>query len=172
MKTSVAITLIVVGALLVAAPILSDYSHRAQVAAALNHSATSSVSLQPVLSEEYRFGCWLVGGAMMRQRSSFPPAQSAGRKRKSERRSQREGGIEPEARLEFSRWRTPPGADPRRSRAEGAEELLLCRDRDTSVCGSGPHGMKCEEAGPRYKGGDTFRFDCPASFNLSRASLP
>ena len=65
MKTPVAITLIITGSLLIAAPIIADFVERAQVAAALGKPGVTSVNLQPTLSSEYRFGCWFVGCAMI-----------------------------------------------------------------------------------------------------------
>lgn len=65
MKTPVAITLVIMGGLLVAFPILSDYLHRAQTVEALNAIESGSISLQSTLSTEYRFGCWLLGAGMI-----------------------------------------------------------------------------------------------------------
>jgi hypothetical protein len=65
MKTPVAITLIIVGGMLVAAPIVSDYLERAQIAAVMGKPGVSSVNLQPTLSSEYRLGCWILGSAMV-----------------------------------------------------------------------------------------------------------
>ena len=65
MKIPVAVTLIIAGALLVAAPIIADYSHRAQVASVMGKPGVSSVSIGPELSEAYRFGCWFTGSVMV-----------------------------------------------------------------------------------------------------------
>ena len=61
MKTPIAVSLVVVGGLLIVAPIVSDYLQRAQVARALAQPGVQSISLEPNLSTDYRFGCWLVG---------------------------------------------------------------------------------------------------------------
>ena len=78
MKTSVAITLIIVGGLLVAAPIASDYLQRAQLLAALGKAGVTSVNLQPILSEQYRLGCWSVGAAMVAAAVCFSRRSSGG----------------------------------------------------------------------------------------------
>lgn len=65
MKTPVTITIIIVGGLILVAPLLSDHFQRAQIVAAMERPGVTSVQLQPTLSEEYRFGCWFVGGAMI-----------------------------------------------------------------------------------------------------------
>ena len=65
MKTPVAITLILIGGLLVAAPIFSDYFERQQLAAAISKPNVNEVRLGPTLSTEYRFGCWFLGGVMV-----------------------------------------------------------------------------------------------------------
>jgi len=78
MKTPVAITLIIMGGLLVAAPIISDYLQRAQVAAALGKPGVESVNLQPTLSSDYRLGCWIVGSAMVAAAVLFSRRSSGG----------------------------------------------------------------------------------------------
>ena len=65
MKSSVAITLIIAGVCLIAAPIIADYLHTAQVAAALGKTGVTSVQLHYSLSSEYRFGCWAIGSAII-----------------------------------------------------------------------------------------------------------
>lgn len=65
MKTPVTITIIIVGGLILVAPLVADYLERAQVAEAMARPGVTSVNLRPTLSEEYRLGCWLVGGAMI-----------------------------------------------------------------------------------------------------------
>lgn len=67
------------GALLIMAPIVSDHLQRSQVAAALATPGVQSVSLEPTLGGDYRFGCWLVGSLMVASavlfsRSQFNPA--------------------------------------------------------------------------------------------------
>ena len=78
MKTPVAITLIIVGGLLVAAPIVSDYLQRAQVAETLGKSGVTSVNLEPTLSSHYRLGCWIVGSAMVAAAVVFSRRSSSG----------------------------------------------------------------------------------------------
>lgn len=65
MKTPIAVTLVIVGGLLVATPIISDFMHRQQIVAAMSKAGVTSVSLHPELSANYRFGCWSTGAAMV-----------------------------------------------------------------------------------------------------------
>jgi hypothetical protein len=65
MKASIAITLIIMGSFLIAAPILADYLQRAQVVELLRGAGAERVSLGAELSEAYRFGCWMVGALMV-----------------------------------------------------------------------------------------------------------
>jgi len=65
MKSSVAITLIVVGALLVMLPPVSDYLYTAKVAEALSRPGVTSVDLDGKMGDLYRIGCILLGAFMI-----------------------------------------------------------------------------------------------------------
>jgi hypothetical protein len=65
MKTAIAITLIIVGALLIMTPVLSDHLHESNVVALLSRDSIKQVTLTGQMSEMYRFGCWLTGSAMI-----------------------------------------------------------------------------------------------------------
>ena len=66
MKSPVAITLIIVGGLLILGPAFTDYTARAQVASILAQQKFTSLNLDPPpMSSTYRFGCWLAGSAMI-----------------------------------------------------------------------------------------------------------
>ena len=65
MKTPVAVTLIVMGALLVMTPALADYLYQRNVVALLARSSVTGVTLVGQMSELYRFGCWLTGSGMV-----------------------------------------------------------------------------------------------------------
>ena len=66
MKTPVAVTLIIVGGLLILGPLVADHLARAQVVAVMTHSSLTSVSLNPPpISSAYRFGYWFAGSVMI-----------------------------------------------------------------------------------------------------------
>jgi hypothetical protein len=67
MRYKIWITLVVCGTLLALAPPVSDYLASYQVAQVMvERKDFSSVSLgQPLMSSEYRFGCWALGAAMI-----------------------------------------------------------------------------------------------------------
>ena len=65
MKPSVAIALIVMGGLIVLAPPTSDYLYQQQVARMMTGSGSSSIVLQGLMPDIYRFGCWLTGFSMV-----------------------------------------------------------------------------------------------------------
>ena len=66
MKTPIAVTLIIVGGLLILAPPLTDYMARAQIVSTMSETQLTSVRLNPPpMSSEYRFGCYLAGCAMI-----------------------------------------------------------------------------------------------------------
>ena len=65
MKPSVAVALIVMGALLIMTPPASDYLHQRLVVSLMAKSETIRVTLQGVMTETYRFGCWIAGIAMI-----------------------------------------------------------------------------------------------------------
>lgn len=61
MKTPVAITLILVGALLILAPAISDYLYQRNLVEIIGDSNSSRVSLDGEMSGFYRFVCWASG---------------------------------------------------------------------------------------------------------------
>ena len=65
MKTSIAITLIVTGVLLVMTPALSDYWYQRNVVALLSQPAVNRVTLEGKMEDTYRLGCWFTGSAMV-----------------------------------------------------------------------------------------------------------
>lgn len=76
MKHSISITLIIVGGLLIVAPLISDHLQRQQQVTALSRPGVQSVSLQPQMSELYRFGCWLTGTVGIAAALQFARRQS------------------------------------------------------------------------------------------------
>jgi hypothetical protein len=64
MRTAVAITLIIAGVVMVAIPPLSDGWRALLMTRLMEHGATS-VNLEGRLEDLYRFGCWLLGAAMI-----------------------------------------------------------------------------------------------------------
>jgi hypothetical protein len=65
MKTPVAITLIIMGALLVMTPSLADMVYQHNVVTVITKAGVTSVSLAGQMSELYRFGCWATGSGMV-----------------------------------------------------------------------------------------------------------
>ena len=65
MKTPIAVTLIIMGALLVMTPALADFLYQLNVVALMTKSGVTSVTLAGQMSELYRFGCWLTGSGMV-----------------------------------------------------------------------------------------------------------
>lgn len=66
MKPTVAITLILVGALFIVTPPISDYMHEQSVVRLLEKPGVNNVNLSiPAMSEMYRFGCWATGVVMI-----------------------------------------------------------------------------------------------------------
>jgi hypothetical protein len=65
MKTPVAVTLIIMGGLLVMTPALSDYLYQRNVVALLSHPGVQSVNLDGKMGDLYRIGCWLTGSVMV-----------------------------------------------------------------------------------------------------------
>jgi hypothetical protein len=61
---AVAITLIVVGGILILAPIVAGYMNEAHRVQLMEKGATA-VTLPVPLSSEYTFGCWFTGTAMI-----------------------------------------------------------------------------------------------------------
>jgi len=65
MKTPIAVTLIIMGALLVMTPALADFFYQRNVIALMGRSGVTSVTLGGQMSELYRFGCWVTGSVMV-----------------------------------------------------------------------------------------------------------
>ena len=65
MKTPIAVTLIIMGALLVMTPALSDLFYQRNVVAIMARSGVTGVTLSGQMSDLYRFGCWLTGSGMV-----------------------------------------------------------------------------------------------------------
>ena len=65
MKTPIAVTLVIMGALLVMAPAISDYFYQRNLVSLMERSGVTSVTLAGQMSDLYRFGCWLTGTGMI-----------------------------------------------------------------------------------------------------------
>src|SRR4051812_39981166 len=65
MKTPVAVTLIITGALLVMTPAIADYCYQQHLVTLMSHPGVTSVNLDGKLGDVYRFGCWLTGSVMI-----------------------------------------------------------------------------------------------------------
>jgi hypothetical protein len=65
MKTPIAVALIIMGALLVMTPALSDYLFQRNTVELLSRPGVVNVSLAGQMSEIYRLGCWLTGTGMI-----------------------------------------------------------------------------------------------------------
>jgi len=65
MKASVAITLIVMGTLILLAPAVSDYLHQRQAVRLLEHPDVETVRLEGRMGRTDRLGCWAAGLAMI-----------------------------------------------------------------------------------------------------------
>jgi hypothetical protein len=69
MKTPIAVTLIIMGALLVMTPALSDYLHRQSFLALISRPGLDMATLYRDFSAQmdyhYQFGCWLTGSLMV-----------------------------------------------------------------------------------------------------------
>lgn len=65
MKTPVAITLIIIGALLVMTPVVSDYLYQRALVELMSHPGITSVNLDGKMGDLYRIGCWAMGGVMI-----------------------------------------------------------------------------------------------------------
>ena len=65
MKTPIAVTLIIMGALLVMTPAISDVFYQRNVVSLMERSGVTSVTLAGQMSDIYRFGCWLTGTGMI-----------------------------------------------------------------------------------------------------------
>jgi len=64
MNTPVAVTLIIMGGLMVMTPAVSDYFYQQNLVAVLNHGA-ASVNLDGKMGDLYRILCWSLGGGMI-----------------------------------------------------------------------------------------------------------
>ena len=64
MKQGVAITLIIMGSLLIMAPPASDHIHTQQFIRLLDNERITRVT-KDSMSTEYRFGCWISGFSMV-----------------------------------------------------------------------------------------------------------
>ena len=65
MKPAVAITLIIVGAILIALPPISDYLWRADTIRLLQKPGVSNVQLQGQMGDDYRAACFLAGAVVI-----------------------------------------------------------------------------------------------------------
>ena len=65
MKTPIAVTLIIVGGLLIMTPALAEFLYQRNVVALIATGAFDRVTLAGQMSELYRFGCWLTGSGMV-----------------------------------------------------------------------------------------------------------
>lgn len=65
MKVAVALTLIVMGTLLILTPPISDFLHQQNVVALMTKPGITNVLLLGEMKENYRFGCWLTGSGMI-----------------------------------------------------------------------------------------------------------
>lgn len=65
MKNSIAVTLIIMGTLLVMTPVLADVMYQRNVVDLMASSGVTSVTLSGQMGDRYRFGCWLTGSGMV-----------------------------------------------------------------------------------------------------------
>ena len=65
MKTPIAITLIVMGILLILTPALADFFLQRSVVSLLSKPGAEHVTLAGEMSELYRFGCWFSGSVVI-----------------------------------------------------------------------------------------------------------
>lgn len=65
MKTPIAITLIIMGTLLVMTPALSDYLYQRNIVELITSTGGERAVLVGQMTETYRFGCWLTGSCMV-----------------------------------------------------------------------------------------------------------
>lgn len=64
MKTPIAVTLIIMGALLVMLPAFSDYLYQRNIVALMSNPGITSVNLDGKMGDLYRIGCWFTGSLM------------------------------------------------------------------------------------------------------------
>jgi hypothetical protein len=79
MKSPVAVTLIIMGALLIMTPALADCLYARNLAAVMTRPEIASVNLEGKMSTLYRIGCWLAGSVMIGVAvlASAPPVNEA-----------------------------------------------------------------------------------------------
>ncbi|MES2705464.1 MAG: hypothetical protein V4726_02565 [Verrucomicrobiota bacterium] len=65
MNTPIAVTLIIMGPLLIMTPVFADFLYQRNVVELMTKTGVASASLAGEMSELYRFGCWLTGSAMV-----------------------------------------------------------------------------------------------------------
>ena len=65
MKTPVAVTLIIMGALLVMTPAIVDFFYHRNIVVLMARSGVTGVTLAGQMSAIYRCGCWLTGSGMI-----------------------------------------------------------------------------------------------------------
>jgi len=65
MKTTVAVTLIITGTLIVLAPVVSDHWFQQNLVALMSRPGITSVNLDGKMGDLYRLACWLTGSAMI-----------------------------------------------------------------------------------------------------------
>ena len=65
MKTPVAVTLIIMGSLIIITPAISDYLFQLNVVTMLTKTGAANVTLDGKMSDLYRIGCWAAGLGMV-----------------------------------------------------------------------------------------------------------
>jgi hypothetical protein len=65
MKTPVAVTLIIMGAVVVITPAISDFLFQHNLVAILSKPGITSANLDGKMGDLYRIACWLTGSAMV-----------------------------------------------------------------------------------------------------------
>ncbi|HWB03319.1 MAG TPA: hypothetical protein VG796_09865 [Verrucomicrobiales bacterium] len=65
MKTPIAVTLIIMEALLIMTPALADFLYQRNVIDLMGKPGVTGVTLAGQMSTFYRFGCWLSGSGMV-----------------------------------------------------------------------------------------------------------
>jgi hypothetical protein len=65
MKTPIAVTFVIMGALVVMTPALSDFFFQRNLVALLSRPGITNVNLDGKMGDLYRIGCWSTGTAMI-----------------------------------------------------------------------------------------------------------
>ena len=65
MKTPVAVTLIIMGSVIIITPAISDYLFQVNVVTLLAKTGAPTVTLEGRMSDLYRIGCWAAGLGMV-----------------------------------------------------------------------------------------------------------